>query len=703
MLTSTIDRVTVYRRGALVERVAALDGEASGPVDVGWFPLALVPGSLRVSVEPDGPADATTPPPVAATAVALRVAVPGGEGPADMEAVRAAQLAEAHAAATAAGLEASLARLRAVPVPARPPPAEGEPPLPAPLEARLALLDERETEIARLLEDLAAARLAARTAAQARAQAEARAAEASSARVPRPDELRTHATVTLERDASGPARLRLRYEVPGAAWVPSYALELDGALTGGRLTVRAAIAQRTGEDWSGVALTVATALPQRWVDLPEPRAIRIGRRQPSFEPAWRALPADTDLLYADYDAVPAARRDQPTRPSREPPASAAWAAAPDVGVAPAEPFDASSTGEILPAALIQSVSAPESYAAPPLPVYAAPPPAQAASLRPAAARGPGVAARKRAGARQQTQPAAPAEMTADDLVGAAPPARPAAPDPALLDYGAVRLPPADSAERGRLVPAAEPVAAVPRGAVQAARSSAESVAAAPPGRRPLAPAAFDHAWTSAHPADVASDGRFHVVALAAHELAVAATHVAVPREAPHVWQVVEATNPLDSPLPAGPVDVTVEGVHRVTAGLEDTPPGASVRLGLGVDEAVKVARHVTFGEEDVGVVRGRRRLRTQIRVEVANRRSDAIRLEVRDRVPVAREGDEQVAVRDEAAQPAWEGWSGERDDLDGGRRWRLDVRAGAEVAMTASYTIDVQGGHELAGGNRREP
>ena len=285
----------------------------------------------------------------------------------------------------------------------------------------------------------------------------------------------------------------------------------------------------------------------------------------------------------------------------------------------------------------------------------------------------------------------------------APVAGPARPAEELLDYGALQLPPVDRPGRGHLQPARSWLPGAPPTAVAAAHAAAERVPAAPRGRRPLGPAAFDYAWDADLPVDVPSDGRYHVVGLAAHEVAVAASHVAVPRLAPHVWQVVTAANPLDVPLPGGPVDVTVDGVHRLTAELEDTPPGAPVRLGLGVDESVKVARHVTFTEEDVGLVRGRRRLQTGIRIEVANRRADPIRLEVRDRVPVAVPGDDQVTVRDERSEPAWSPWPGDHDELAGGRRWTVDLPAAADTTLTASYTVDVASGHELAGGNRREP
>ena len=62
------------------------------------------------------------------------------------------------------------------------------------------------------------------------------------------------------------------------------------------------VGQATGEDWSGVALTLSTASPQQWTELPELKSRRIGRRQPPpAKTGWRPPPVGADELYADYD------------------------------------------------------------------------------------------------------------------------------------------------------------------------------------------------------------------------------------------------------------------------------------------------------------------------------------------------------------------------------------------------------------------
>ncbi|WP_175410071.1 DUF4139 domain-containing protein [Streptomyces sp. TRM64462] len=72
-----------------------------------------------------------------------------------------------------------------------------------------------------------------------------------------PAELVGHVELTVEAAAAGPARLCLSHLTPCALWRPAYRAVLDGdSLT---LETEAMVWQRTGEDWSGVRLTLSTA------------------------------------------------------------------------------------------------------------------------------------------------------------------------------------------------------------------------------------------------------------------------------------------------------------------------------------------------------------------------------------------------------------------------------------------------------------
>jgi uncharacterized protein (TIGR02231 family) len=75
------------------------------------------------------------------------------------------------------------------------------------------------------------------------------------------------ATIELEASTAGEFDLDLTYVVNGARWQPLYDLRLTDA--GLEVTYLAQVAQRTGEDWAEVALTLSTAQPALSLIVPE--------------------------------------------------------------------------------------------------------------------------------------------------------------------------------------------------------------------------------------------------------------------------------------------------------------------------------------------------------------------------------------------------------------------------------------------------
>ncbi|HST86859.1 MAG TPA: mucoidy inhibitor MuiA family protein [Ktedonobacterales bacterium] len=83
----------------------------------------------------------------------------------------------------------------------------------------------------------------------------------------RPD--RIAAEVRIEMPAGGRVEVRLAYLVYGASWQPRYDARVDTTAFTVRLTQQALVSQRTGEDWTGVALALSTAQPAAAVTLPD--------------------------------------------------------------------------------------------------------------------------------------------------------------------------------------------------------------------------------------------------------------------------------------------------------------------------------------------------------------------------------------------------------------------------------------------------
>jgi hypothetical protein len=157
----------------------------------------------------------------------------------------------------------------------------------------------------------------------------------------------------------------------------------------------------------------------------------------------------------------------------------------------------------------------------------------------------------------------------------------------------------------------------------------------------------------------------------------------------------------------GPIDVYDRGRFLVTSEVDYTPPTAVVEIGLGVDPTVKIARNTEYREEATGMLRGGLRLIHAVTIDVENLSSRAIDLEVRERMPVTRDGDDDIEVIPGKVDPAWERWTPDpnapRDQrLRGGYRWKLAVPSSQKRTLRTGYEVKIAGKHELVGGNRRE-
>ncbi|MFO1183766.1 MAG: mucoidy inhibitor MuiA family protein [Bauldia sp.] len=116
-------------------------------------------------------------------------------------------------------------------------------------------------------------------------------------------------TVEIDSEAAQEGRFSLSYRVAGAGWAPVYDARLDTNAAGGRASLelvrRADVTQRTGEDWSGVALSVSTVRARRSTQAPEVLTQRL---------AFPELPAiglakSTAAPPPPVAAAPAARAD----------------------------------------------------------------------------------------------------------------------------------------------------------------------------------------------------------------------------------------------------------------------------------------------------------------------------------------------------------------------------------------------------------
>jgi len=115
-----------------------------------------------------------------------------------------------------------------------------------------------------------------------------------------------------------------------------------------------------------------------------------------------------------------------------------------------------------------------------------------------------------------------------------------------------------------------------------------------------------------------------------------------------------------------------------------------------------VARNTSFEEETSALMSGSLRLRHTIRIEVVHHLKETVQLEVRQRIPVAHDGDEQVEIVTRDVDPEWQAFQQGCRPIRGGYRWKLALPPGTEQTLRASYVVQIPSKHEIVGGNRRK-
>jgi uncharacterized protein (TIGR02231 family) len=216
--------------------------------------------------------------------------------------------------------------------------------------------------------------------------------------------------------------------------------------------------------------------------------------------------------------------------------------------------------------------------------------------------------------------------------------------------------------------------------------------------------AFDFVHEGASRVDLPSDGTFHALPISMLDAPLMLRHVVVPRESADAFRFVEMDNTLDAPLLPGPCDVYFDREFLMTIDLATVAPRGRIRAGLGVDQAVKCARNTTFAEVTSGLMGGSLSLKHTIKVEIANHRADAIDIEVRERIPIVPEREEDVKVEIAGVQPPWKPWEAAptQAPLKGAYAWRVKVEPQGRAELAASYVVKLASKYELQGGNRRD-
>jgi uncharacterized protein (TIGR02231 family) len=318
--TSTVDAVTVFLSGAEVTRVAKVHlDKGEQTIVIGDVPATAVPGSVRVEGKATGKLDIGS----VDTSTKLLQHAESEAADAQRKALedkiqalkdqRTAVEAQAQAAKTQKKLISNLAQLPIRPSSQSVP---GAPPDDWPKV--LALIVQATTDAGKLALD---AEQKIRDIDRQVSDANNQLAALAPTRTEQ-TQVRVHVVAQSPLDAD----LSIRYQVPDAHWAPLYDARLQ---TGSKteppklsLNRRAAIVQRTGENWVGVSLELSTARPSDGSSAPdidtqivdfeqEPKPVAAAAPQPApLAMEKRALRATQDMAgLADQATVPVATKE----------------------------------------------------------------------------------------------------------------------------------------------------------------------------------------------------------------------------------------------------------------------------------------------------------------------------------------------------------------------------------------------------------
>lgn len=712
-LPSTIAAVTVYRQGATVERRLLLPIDCEGAVKISGLPLTLRDDSVSLRVEGAEPR-----PVVTDYRVALQVNAAIESSDLEQNLERARLRCQA-LRARLESLQSLGVALRALQPKSRPQSSEGAPVGSYQLQDQMRLLAFRERETQQLEDEQSRLEQELREAVEALGHLQ----HQRDSRAPsvRPEALEKAVTLTLRGKAPEGTVVVLRYGVPGARWAPAYSVSFSPSLDKAELTMRAMLAQRTGEDWSNVELTLSTADPNEWREIPDWKSLRLGRAEEPAGARWFPPPAGTEALFGDFDAARSRSRSATTSVGPAP-------AAPPPPPEPAPELDTLCGG------YAGGVSDELSRYCPPVEREQAAPVLPAQMIMPAPASAPMAkggagswfsgtvrvdllsSERKSFGfARSRGGPS-----DEEDEWGAAPVVETTLMvDRRFMRYQNLRLSSYDQHSRGQLVAlesfelyleseslswSREDVAL----AVSLAEGRATQVdrQSPPTGYAyPAAQSGFDYSYQAQATVDAVSDGAFHSVPVFVCDLAPSIHYVCTPRESPMVFRTAEMTNPSGRALPEGPADISVGGDFLHTTPLRGVTPDGKLRLGLGVDQSIKVSRNTVFKEGTSGLMGGTTELSHTITVEAVNHRSGDVVLEVRERLPQpAPDHKEEIKVLLGPVRPPWESFEPEENPLlKTAYRWKLPIASGEKATAAVTYIVEVPSKYELQGGNRREP
>ncbi|QNE16948.1 DUF4139 domain-containing protein [Kribbella qitaiheensis] len=197
-------------------------------------------------------------------------------------------------------------------------------------------------------------------------------------------------------------------------------------------------------------------------------------------------------------------------------------------------------------------------------------------------------------------------------------------------------------------------------------------------------------YSPPRPVAVPADGASHRTTIASVDLDTELDYITAPVRSADVHLRATVVNSSTHTLPAGRAAVFHEADFVGSAALPMWAPGEDVELALGLDDRIRVERELVRRTAGKATLGSTRRREVEYETKIENHTPRQARITVLDQVPVPR--DHEITVRPITAVPE----PAETTDL-GVLTWKLELAAGAEIAIKLAFRVDTGKSVELTG------
>lgn len=192
------------------------------------------------------------------------------------------------------------------------------------------------------------------------------------------------------------------------------------------------------------------------------------------------------------------------------------------------------------------------------------------------------------------------------------------------------------------------------------------------------------------PLAVPSDGRARKTTVAQLDFAAELDHLCVPVMAPEAYLRATVTNTSAVILLPGAANVFQEGEFVGRTNLETVAPGEELEVQLGVDDRIRVERELRRRSAGKAVLSGTRSVDVAYEIAVENHRGRTSKITVHDHIPLSRDGDVKVKLRECSPKAL------SQDEL-GQLTWELNLKAGDQANIRFAFTVEHPANAVLSG------